>query len=159
MKLNKAPRDLQCLQINLAASQSSVSALQLVLDKNSIQICAISDPPIRYLNSAFPNHYLISSTDQDSKAPLLVHKRIKYKLVGPPSNRATTAIINSSIGPVAVTSFYIQPQTAEGLADLVLHLEHTRQHTSKILLLGDSNSHSPIWSPTPSNSQGQKLKI
>jgi len=158
MKTNKTPRDLQCLQINLAASQTSLSTLQLALDKSGAQVCAISDPPIRCNRSAFPNYHLISTMEQDSKALLLVHKSIKFRHVGPPSTRVSSVIITTSIGSVAITSFYIQPQTAEGLNDLAQHLEHLRKHTSLILLLGDSNGHSPLWSPASSNSQGQKIE-
>jgi len=158
MTLPGAPRDLSCLQINLASSSLSLQSLHIALDISFTTLCAISDPPLHCPPSLFPNHCIISSVPDSPKALLLLHRSVKYRLSGPPSNRVTSAIISSTIGPVAVISFYLQPQTAEGLPDLIQHIQAARKHTPRILLLGDSNGHSPLWGPAPTNPQGQKLE-
>jgi len=151
-------RDLNTIQINLAASTPSLEALQLHLSSEFPQICAISDPPSHIKPSDFPNHELVPGQQLASKAPLLICRNMKYRLLGPPSNRVTTALVSTQIGPIAVISFYIQPHTAEGLQDLESHLHNARKHSPRLLLMGDGNGHSPLWGPQPNNKQGDLIE-
>jgi len=118
--------------------------------------------PLRSADQTPPTHLpklpppLVASARIQSTPP---HPPVSKISTGrPPSDRVTSAIITTSAGLLAITSFYIQPQTAEGLSDLALHLDCLRSQTALLLILGDSNGHSHLWGPAAPNSVGHKLE-
>ena len=102
----------------------------------------------------------IGAKDGDSWAGFLINKRLKASLLTKPREFVTGVNLSTGSGSLGLISFYIKPAESEvALNQLKDLLNVTRHQLPKILAIGDSNGHSPLWSPVQiSNPIGETLE-
>jgi len=152
-------------QINCGGRRDAFPALDLWLDNsdNDLLAVAISEPPwfLRrndYSSGSFTWVRPISY-DFDSLCGVFVNTRSSFRQISlTDSNRVCAIEVETNAGPCILISFYLQPDTLEGLDALEEAITKAKRRCRNVYAVGDCNGHSPLWGPEPRNSSGDKIE-
>ena len=162
--MQHTPRDqLSIGQINLRASIQALDSLMHSPLLPSLDIIAISDPPLKFRKhqaAGTGNFRWIGAKNTESWAGFLIARNIQFSLLAAPQSFITGINVRTGSGSLALFSFYLKPAEKDAaLNQLKAALELARLQFPKHMALGDSNGHSPLWSPLPdSNPIGEELE-
>jgi len=139
-------------QINCGGRRDAFPALDLWLDNsdNDLLAVAISEPPwfLRrndYSSGSFTWVRPISY-ESDSMCGVFVNTLSSFRQISlTDSNRVCAIEVETHAGPCILISFYLQPDTLEGLDALEEAITKAKRRCRNVYVVGECNGHSPLW--------------
>ena len=153
-------RTLRLAQINLARSPEALEDLHSYIRATNTDIIFISEPPaILRQSQLIPAHYhWIHLPDEDiSGAGILYHQKLRTKSAPQQNTRVASLIVEGLGQQILLCSVYFQPESLEGLEEAECVLEKAKSSNLPVIMGGDMNGHSCLWSPAEENRSGERL--
>ena len=154
-------QDFTCDQCNLAGRQINMDVLQLWLLEQNPDVFLCSDPPwfLRTHDFHSTRHTWLRPS-QDALAGIFIRSDIPHQILPlpVPTNRVLAISLRTTIGELVLISTYLQHTSGAGLEALEAAILLAKRRTSLILIGGDLNGHSAMWSNQEGNQLGHRIE-
>ena len=158
---SKKVSDILVAQINLRSSPAALYSLELLLSNERFDLIAISEPPnrLRTRDYSFGAYTWLRFLRGEANTGFLVKRNLNYSLGGRSFSRVFPLLMSSGKDKLGIISFYIKHTTGDGLNELNDSISHLKRYTNKVLVVGDGNGKSPLWSNVQdSNNVGMDIE-
>ena len=159
-KHTKSKRTIRINQINLAKSPLAWEDLKIQLDRDEIDAVLISEPPkCLQLGRTIPSEYTWTYQQNESMsgAGILYRKNLRVtKPIEDTPRINTIAVKRENNTALWISSFYLQPETLEGLHDVQKVGIEAIKTDSHWILGGDANAHFSLWRQADNNECGNR---